>query len=62
MQLKVSFKQKWNICTLSVKPLNFVDQFTYLGKDISSTETDINMRRVEYDRLVIDHREIYSTQ
>ena len=37
------FKQEGAIFTLSAKPLKLVDQFTYLGCNISSTESDVNM-------------------
>ena len=51
------FKQEGAICTLSVKPLKIVDQFTYQGSNISSTESDINIclmkARNTVDRLVI---------
>ena len=38
----VSFKQGI-ISTLNAKPLKLVDKFTYLGNNISSTESDINI-------------------
>ena len=38
----MSFKQKRAISTQSDKPLKLVDQFTYLGSNISSTESDVN--------------------
>ena len=37
------FKQEGDISTLSIKPLKLLDQFTYLGSNISSTERDINI-------------------
>ena len=37
------FKQKGAISTLSGKPLKLEDQFTYLGTNISSTESDVNI-------------------
>ena len=36
-------KQDRTISILSGKPQKFVDQFTYLGSNISSTESDVNM-------------------
>ena len=38
------FKQDGDISTLDGKPLKLVDQFTYLGSNISSTESDVNIR------------------
>ena len=38
----ICFK-KGVIFTLSGKPLKFIDQFTYLGRSISSTESDVNI-------------------
>jgi len=40
----MSFKKKGNISTLDGKPLKSVEQFTYLGSNISSTESDVNTR------------------
>ena len=37
-------KQEAAIFTYSDKPLKLVDQFTYLGSNISSTEIDVNIR------------------
>ena len=37
------FKQDGAISTLSTRPLKFVDQFTYLSTNISSTESNINI-------------------
>ena len=37
-------KQKEAVSTLRGKPLKFVDQFTYLGSKILSTESDDNIR------------------
>ena len=39
----ICFKQEGAISTLSVKPLKLVDLFTYLGSNISSTESDVNI-------------------
>ena len=39
------FERKETIFTLSGEPLNLVNQFTYLGSNISSTESDIKMRQ-----------------
>ena len=51
------FKQEIAISTLSSKPFNLVDQFIYLGGNISSTVSDVNMRRVKegaaIDRVLI---------
>ena len=38
------FKQKLAIFTQSSNPLKFVDQFTYLGSSISSSENNVNIR------------------
>ena len=40
----MSFKQKETVSTLSSKSLKLVDQFTYLGSNILSTEIDVNIR------------------
>ena len=37
------FKQDGAISTLSAKPLKIIEQFTYLGNIISSTESDVNI-------------------
>ena len=51
------FKQIGTNSTLSGKPLKVVDQFTYLGSNISSIESDVNIRFVKVrnaiDRLSI---------
>ena len=39
----VSFKQEGVIFTLSNKPLKLVDQITYFGRNILSTENDVNI-------------------
>ena len=39
----ICFKQKEAIFTLSVKPLKLVDQFTYLGNNISLTESYVSI-------------------
>ena len=46
----VYFKQEGVISTLIGKPLKFVDQFTYLGSNISSTESNTNtyLANVDY--------------
>ena len=41
------YKPKGAISTLSRKPLELVNQFTYLGSSISSTEGDVNIRLVK---------------
>ena len=39
-------KQDWAISILNGKPLKLLDQFTYLGSNISSTETkDFSVKR-----------------
>ena len=38
------FNQTGDISTLNGSPLRLVDKFTYLGSNVSSTETDINTR------------------
>ena len=40
----MSFKNKSDISTIDGKLLNSVDQFRYLGNNISSTENDVNAR------------------
>ena len=37
------FKQEGTISTLSGRPLKFMDKFTYLNSNISSTERDVNI-------------------
>ena len=46
MQIKQSsfFKQIGTISSLSGKPLKLVHHFTYLGNNISSIESDVNIR------------------
>ena len=61
----ICFKQDEVITTLNGKPLSLEDQFTYLGSNISSTESNINIRikkGVDCYWLVIDHMEIWSLQ
>ena len=38
------FKQEGAVSTLSGRLLKFVDQFPYIGKNISSTESGVNIR------------------
>ena len=40
----ICFNQRGNISTQNGSSLKLVDKFTYLGSNVSSTETDINMR------------------
>ena len=40
----MGFNQTGDISTLNGSPLKLVDKFTYLGRSVSSTETDINTR------------------
>ena len=51
------FKQKGSISSLSGKPLKLVDQFTYPGSNISSTENNANLRLAKawtaIDKLLI---------
>ena len=51
------FNQKRIISTLNGKPQRLLDQFTYLGSNISSTESDVNIYPVKTwnirDRLLI---------
>ena len=50
MQIKTEYmilKQKRAIFTRSSKPLEFVDQFTYLKSNISSAESDFIIRLVK---------------
>ena len=39
----MSFKQEGATSALSCKPLKLVNQFTYLGRNISSTKSDTNI-------------------
>ena len=48
----VCFKQKGAVSTLSGKPLKLEDQFTYLGSNISSDESDAKAWNA-MDRLLI---------
>ena len=41
------FNQRSNISTLKGRPLKLVDNFTYRGSGVSSTENDINTRLVK---------------
>ena len=43
----ICFKEKGAISTLTGNPLKLVDQFTYLARNISSTESDVNVRLVK---------------
>ena len=50
-------RNEFDIINLKGKPLKLVDQFTYLGSNISSTESDVSIRigkaRTTFDRLLI---------
>ena len=46
-QLKQYFKGERGIFTLNIKPQKFVNQFTYIGSNILSTESDVNIRLVK---------------
>ena len=39
----MSFKQDGTISTLNAKSLKLIDQFTYFGSNISSTESDVSI-------------------
>ena len=51
------FKQKCSLSTQSGKPLKSVNQFTYLGSNISSTKSDIKMPQAKvlnaFDQLLM---------
>ena len=51
------FNQRGNISTLNGSSLKLVDKFTYLGSNVSSTETAINTRLIKawtsIDRLSV---------
>ena len=53
----LSFNQRGNISTLNDSSLKLVNKFTYIGSNVSSTETDINLRLAKawtaIDRLSI---------
>ena len=53
----MSFNHDGTISTLNGKPLKLVDHFTYLGSNISTNESDVNIRtaksRTIIDRLLI---------
>ena len=40
---EICFNQDDAISSLDIKPLKFVDKFKYLGSNISSTESDVNI-------------------
>ena len=44
----ICFNQRGDISILKGSSLKLVDNFTYLGSSISSTETDINMRQAVF--------------
>ena len=56
-QVNQSFKRDGDISTLSGRPLKFVDNTTYLGSYITSTESDVNIHLAKawtaIDRLSI---------
>ena len=41
------FNQEHAISLMDGKPLELVHQFTYIGSNISSTESDVNIRIVQ---------------
>ena len=53
----MSFKQEGFTVTLTGKHLKLVNQFTYLKSNISSTESDVNIRQEKvwtaFDKLLI---------
>ena len=49
----IYFKRERAISTLSDGPLKFVDKFTYLSSNISSTEIDINKRLSIYAAILV---------
>ena len=53
------FNQRGDIITLNGSSLKPVDNFTYLGSSVSSTETDINMRLLKA-WTAIGHMEVRS--
>ena len=57
MQIKQIKCLEQNISTLSGKPLEFVNQFTYFSDNISSTESEVSIRLAKvwtaFDRLSI---------
>ena len=53
------FNQTSDISTLNGRSLKLVDKFTYLGNNVSSTETDINTRlTMDNNRYAIDYIEV----
>ena len=59
----ICFKQDEAISILNDKSLKFLDKFTYLGSNISSTEIDIKIRMrngMNYYRQYINYMEIPS--
>ena len=57
------YKQDGVISTLNGKPLKSVDQFIYLGSNISSTESDFNIGKAwtTVDRLLLHHLDFSKT-
>ena len=47
------FRQEKVISTLNAKTLKLVNQFRYLGSNISSTESDFDIS-IEKERIAID--------
>ena len=53
------FKEDGSISTLSGKRPNLVEQFTYLGSNISSTESNVKIRLTKaWNCQIIDHMEV----
>ena len=48
------------ISSINCEPRNLVDQFIYLGSNISSTESNVNMCRGKAWTAIIDYMEIWS--
>ena len=46
------FNQSGDICTLNSNSLKLVDQLTYLGSTVSSTETDINTQLAKAETVI----------
>ena len=53
---RMCLKQKRAISTLSGRPLKLVDQFTYLGSNISSTEMDDHIHLPKGELLLTGYR------
>ena len=47
------FKQEGAICTLCGKPLQLVNQLTYLSSNVSSTESNVNIWKLIFEAVAI---------